>query len=298
MKRLALLLLLAGCASGEKPPAAAPATPAAAARVPAPGVPAAVAAEGVPAIPRDLAARLVQYQSARGASFEDWGPNGSMLIATRFAETAQLHLVPFAGGRREQITFSDEPITSGVFVPGTSDLLYSQARGGNENWQIYRLDRRQGRSVLLTDGASRNSMGPLSRKGDRLAFESNRANGRDMDVYVLDLASGKSTRVLEAKGGSWAVTDWSPDDRTLMLLKVVSVNDSRPYALDLLNPDSPPTPLLAGEARCSCVSPRFGQANGFLVMGCDLRNEFHQLTREPHPQAPPVSPMDLPLASR
>jgi dipeptidyl aminopeptidase/acylaminoacyl peptidase len=275
MKRLALLVLLAGCAS--EPKSAAP--PPEPVRVSTPGVPAAIATEGVPGIPPEVAKRLAQYLNARGASFEGWGPNGSMLISTRFAETSQLHLVPFAGGRREQITFNDEPVTSGVCIPGTNDVLYSQARGGNENWQIYRLDRRQGSSTLLTDGKSRNSMGPLSRKGDRLVYSSNRANGRDMDLYLLDLASGKSTLLLEAKGAFWSIADWAPDDRALLLLRVVSVNDSRPFHLDVGVAGSQPTPLLLSEVKCACSSPRFGPP-GTLLMGCDLRSEFQQFTRD------------------
>ena len=135
-------------------------------------VPPAVQAEGVPAIPKALSERLVQYQAARSAAFEDFGPDGSILVATRFGETAQLHLVPFPGGRREQVTFTEEPVMNGVFIPGTADLLYSQGRGGDENWQIYKLDRKTGRSTLLTDGKSKNGMGPVSRKGDHMVISS------------------------------------------------------------------------------------------------------------------------------
>ncbi|HLY73977.1 MAG TPA: S9 family peptidase [Planctomycetota bacterium] len=288
MKRLVFFLLLAGCAI-EETPAAPPAAPA---RALVPGVPAAIATEGVPAVPPEVSRRLAQYQSARGATFEDWGPDGSILVSTRFAETSQLHLVPFAGGRREQLTFSDEPISSGLFVPGTGDLLYTQARGGNENWQIYRLDRRQGRSSLLTDGKSRNSPGPLSRRGDRLVYSSNRANGRDMDLYLLDLASGKSTLLLEAKGSFWSPADWDLQDRGLLLLKVVSVNDSRPYFLSTEIPHSPPVELLKDGARCSCSSPRFDSA-GRLVMGCDLESEFHQFTRGTGRSGPGAAPFEV-----
>jgi dipeptidyl aminopeptidase/acylaminoacyl peptidase len=280
MKRLlALVLLLAGCAGGEPAaaPAAAPAPAVPVARVPVAGVPPAIATEGVPPVPPAVAARLAQYQGARSAAFEDWGPNGSMMISTRFAETAQLHVVPFAGGRREQITFSDEPVSSGVFVPGTADVLYSQARGGNENWQIYRLDRRQGRSTLLTDGKSRNSLGPLSHKGDRLVYSSNRANGRDMDLYLLDLASGKSTLLLEAKGSFWGVSDWAPDDRALALIKVVSVTDSRPYMLDVSNPQ-PVEMFPPGGKPVSFSNVKYGP--GALFMACDSRSEFRQLGRD------------------
>src|SRR5207302_1659180 len=137
MKRLVLILLLGGCASPEPAPRPAPAP---APRTSAPGVPTAITAEGVPAIPEEITKRLAQYQSSRGATFEDWGPSGSLLISTRFSDTAQLHLVPFPGGRREQLTFSDEPISIGLSIPGTGDLIYTQSQGGNENWQIYRLD--------------------------------------------------------------------------------------------------------------------------------------------------------------
>ncbi|HZE96811.1 MAG TPA: S9 family peptidase, partial [Planctomycetota bacterium] len=279
MKRLlAAALLLAGCGSAGTPPSPAPAAPPVQARVPFPGVPAAIEADGVPAVPAEVTRRLAQYQSARSAAFEDWGPNGSMLISTRFAETAQLHVVPFAGGRREQVTFSDEPITNAMFVPGSNDLLYSQARGGNENWQIYRLDRKQGRSVLLTDGKSRNSLGPLSRKGDRLVYSSNRGNGRDMDLYLLDLASGTSTPLFEARGAFWSVSDWSPDDRALVMLKVVSVTDSRPYTLDLAEKKAIPMFPEDKDSPISCSSPKYDAEA--LYMACDQRSEFRQLSRD------------------
>ena len=49
--------------------------------------------ENLPAIPGDLLERLNQYQNTRGASFQGWIDNGSMLIATRFGDTAQIHRV-------------------------------------------------------------------------------------------------------------------------------------------------------------------------------------------------------------
>src|SRR5688500_16851840 len=130
MKRIAWgLLLAAGCAGAE--PAARPAPVQA---PPKAAAPAAVTTDGVPAVPEHITRRLAQYQSARSAAFEDFAGGGSVLIATRFAAPVQLHLVPFPGGRREQITFSDEPVSGGMFVPGTAEILYSQARGGDENY--------------------------------------------------------------------------------------------------------------------------------------------------------------------
>jgi dipeptidyl aminopeptidase/acylaminoacyl peptidase len=270
MKRIALLLVLAGCGAPEKA-----AVPGPASRAAAPGVPSAIATEGVPEIPAEITRRLAQYQSARGASFEDFGPDGSLLIATRFAETVQLHLVPFPGGRREQITFSEEPVSGGMFIPGTADLIYGQARGGDENYQIYRLDRKQGRAALLSDGKSRNNLGPMSRKGDRIVYSSNRRNGRDMDLYTLDLKSGTSEPLMEVKGEFWSAQDWSPDDSKLLLLRIVSVNENYPFVFDVKSRERRTLSAL-GSGRSACGSPRF-MADGTIVLASDAQGEFREL---------------------
>ncbi len=277
MKRIALLaLLLAGCSSAPSPGGAPEGTPALQAAKPkAPGVPAAITTDGVPAVPEEVTKRLAQYHSARSASFEDFGPDGSVLVATRFAETAQLHLVPFPGGRREQITFSDEPISNGMFIPGTPDILYTQARGGDENYQIYRLDRKQGRSVLLSDGKSRNGIGPINRAGNTVVISSNRRNGKDTDLFLLHLTTGATEPLMEVKGEFWHAEDWSPDDSKLLLVRVVSVNESHPALLDLSSRDRKPLPPL-GTGRAASGSLRFLPGEK-IVLTSDARGEFRQM---------------------
>jgi len=276
MKRIALLLLLAGCNS--PPPASVPQAPPSSAPSrggASEGKPAAVSTEGIPAIPEEITRRLAQYHAARSASFQDFGPDGSMLIATRFAETSQLHLVPFPGGRREQITFTEEPVFGGMFVPGTGDVLYTQARGGDENCQIYRRDRKQGRSTLLTDGKSRNGLGPISRAGDRIVLSSNRRNGRDTDLYTLDLKTGATAPLLEVKGEFWYAQDWSPDDSKLLLVRLVSVNESYPFVLDLKTKERAALPAL-GAAKSATGSMRF-LSDDRIVLASDAQGEFRQL---------------------
>ena len=76
--------------------------------------PPAVKIEGVPSIPAELGERLWRYGQIRAAVFEDFGPGGAVLVSTRFGDTAQLHLVPYPGGRREQLTFEAEPVPSTI----------------------------------------------------------------------------------------------------------------------------------------------------------------------------------------
>jgi dipeptidyl aminopeptidase/acylaminoacyl peptidase len=286
MKRIVLLsLVLAGCGSTASPQAPPPAAAQAPAARKAPGVPAAISTEGVPTVPEDITRRLAQYHSARSASFEDFGPDGSVLISTRFAETAQLHLVPFPGGRREQITFSSEPISNGMFIPGSADILYTQARGGDENYQIYRLDRKQGRSTLLSDGTSRNGLGPLNRAGDKIVVSSNRRNGKDTDLYLLNLKTGATEMLMEVAGEFWHAEDWSFDDSSLLLVRVVSVSESHPAILNAKTRDRRPLPPL-GTGRSAAGSLRF-MKDDFIVLSSDAPGEFRQMAF--------LNPMDMRL---
>jgi hypothetical protein len=108
-----------------------------------PRKPSAIETQDVPAVPPELITKLAQYQSVRGATFRGWAPDGTgILINTRFGNASQLHRVDQPTGRREQITFFDEPV-SGLFVPRATDgsILLSMDSGGNENDQVYLLDR-------------------------------------------------------------------------------------------------------------------------------------------------------------
>ena len=71
---------------------------------PAPGVPS-LLQSGVPAIPANLKSRTGQYLNARSAALADVsGDGGALLITTRFASTAQLHVVEMPLGMPTQIT--------------------------------------------------------------------------------------------------------------------------------------------------------------------------------------------------
>src|SRR5688500_7600668 len=113
-----LMRLLAVLACLALPVAAAAQEPAAAPK------PAAITADGIPPVPAELAAATRPYFEFRTASFLDWNPaDRSMLIATRFANTNQVHRVEHPGGARTQLTFEDEPVGNGSFSPGAGDTL-------------------------------------------------------------------------------------------------------------------------------------------------------------------------------
>ena len=95
-------------------------------------VPANLTVENIPNFSPKLRAEAARYMEFRMASFSGWHPERrEMLIATRFADTAQLHSVKMAGGARKQITFGSEPIRGGSWQPKLGKcILYAQDTGG------------------------------------------------------------------------------------------------------------------------------------------------------------------------
>jgi len=192
-------------------------------------------ADGLPPIPRALAERVAAYTESRGAMFEAWHPTRrEMLIGTRFAEVAQVHRVKFPGGARTQLTFYPERTGGARFRPLTGDgFIFNKDVGGGEWYQLFWRDEKSGKVTMFTDGKSRNTGGDFSHSGKWLAYESTRRNGKDNDVYVVDPADPKTERkVLEVSGGGWGVSDWSPDDKTLLVGEYFSANESRYWLVD------------------------------------------------------------------
>jgi Tol biopolymer transport system component len=204
--------------------------------------------EGIPPIPASLGEDVKRYTEFRSAGLADWHPNRrEVLISTRFGNSPQIHLVKTPAGARQQLTFFNEPVTLAEFEPRQGNyVVFRRDVGGNEFWQLYRLDladgpvaserqRVEGRTTLLTDGGrSQNAIGGWSNAGNRIAYTSTRRNGADRDIYVMDpLSPGSSRMVLEVRGGGWAVLDWSPDDRHLLVREYISVNQSHLHLVDV-----------------------------------------------------------------
>lgn len=192
--------------------------------------------EGITAPTADLTERWEQYQNIRGASVADWDAKGQGLyIATRFANTAQIHHVARPAAHREQITFFKEPITGANVCPDANrdGFLFTRDNGGDENFQIYYFDRKNGSSRLLTDGKSRNGGGRWNTKGTKIIFTSVKQNSPDINFYMRSLDKDDTEVLLENKGNGWGIADWSKDESKLLVANYVSINESKLFIYDI-----------------------------------------------------------------
>ncbi|MCG8584666.1 MAG: S9 family peptidase [Pirellulales bacterium] len=241
--------------------------------------PPAIETENVPIVPQEVADTLVQYQNVRGAGMAGWDPAGKgILIRTRFGNLVQLHRVYEPGGRREQITFFEEPVRGG-FIPETKteELLLSMSEGGNENYQIYYLDRRENELKRLTDGESRNSIGPIREDGREMIIRSNQRNKRDTDLYLADPRGERPMKMLyEVDGEHWYGTDWSADDTTLLMVRFVSANEAYPATFDIASKKRSDLALPA-EGKAAIGAFAFAPDGKSALIATDAGGEFLHL---------------------
>ena len=202
-------------------------------------------------------------------------------MRTRFGNSLQLHRVYTPEGRREQITFFEEPVSGAGFIPGDKNegILLSMSQGGNENNQIYFLDRKNFRSTLLTDGKSRNGINAVKEDGSQMVVSSNRRNGRDTDLYLADPRKADSMEMLlEVDLEFWSANDWSPDNATLLLSRFVSANESYPHLFDVKSKKKTELPRPAKEI--AAYGPMAFTADGKSVLiATDAVGEFRRLAR-------------------
>ncbi|MFN2622323.1 MAG: alpha/beta fold hydrolase [Chthoniobacterales bacterium] len=238
--------------------------------------------DGVPAIPGDLPDQVGRYTESRAASLQDWHPTrAEMLITTRFGDTNQVHQVTQPGGARTQLTFFPDRVESASFEPTKGEyLIFHKGVGGAEFFQNYRYDLVTGDITLLTDGKSRNSGPTWSNKGDRIAYTSTRRNGADTDIYVQSPTDPKSDRLLaELKGGGWEVVDWSPDDKQLLVIEGISVNESYIWIFDAqtgAKKEVTPRPAEGAEKVAYSAALFFKDGKGIFVT-TDRESEFQRL---------------------
>lgn len=232
--------------------------------------------DGVPSHSPRVAATLDGWLAGRSASFRDFLPDGSMLISTRFGDAEQIHRVERPLAAREQITFEAEPISLALANPtaAPAQFLYARDRGGDENAQLYLHDLQTRSTRLLTDGKSRHGGALWSRDGRYLAYQSNARNGVNQDVYVLEVASSASPRlVVSSQGQTWQPLDWSPDGTRLLLLDYRSVTDADLYVAEITTGKSTRLPL----PKSGIGTARFAADGRGVWFSADLGEEFLQL---------------------
>jgi len=197
----------------------------------------ALTTEFVPEVPEVLSQRLEPYLNVRRADLAGWDGSGPGLYTlTRFGNVIQVHRVDRPLGMRRQLTFVSEGVDG--FAPSTDAKrpggIVVMDTGGSENSQLLWLDGKGTPLQLLTDGKSKNDSPLWSDDGSKVAFSSNRRNGKDFDLWLLDPRDPKKPhQLIYEANGQWIPLHWSATGEQLLVLHDVSETKKELFVLTL-----------------------------------------------------------------
>jgi len=160
---------------------------------------------------------FLEIKSAGSPSFSSDG--GKISFLSNNTGVFQLYVVSSQGGEPEQITNFPDPVSFAVFSPVKNEILFGKAEGGNEQTQfyLYSLETKQIKS-LTNNPRVKYNFGQYSRDGRFIAFSQNERNGKDFDVYIMNMENGEVERVYD-QGGSCYAIGFSPKNTYLGIAK-------------------------------------------------------------------------------
>ena len=251
--------------------------------------PPSITTEGIPPIPQSVADSLSRYAQFRQAQMMAWNPaKRQLLITTDLGGRTQLYAVDGPGRDRRQITWYGPdrgmPIFTNVsFDPADANTIVFQFDPeGNELRPLYRYDVATGDTSLLTASKTR-YMHVWSRTGKWLAFDSAERNGKDRELYVMNVSDPASKRRIIEAEGAWSPQDWTPDGGTILVNEIFANAETYLWRVDVKTGERKAiTPrdgekaawynarLSADGRRVYAVSDREG--GDFRLWRCDVAN--------------------------
>lgn len=190
----------------------------------------------IPEIPLEVALRLQQFREIGSTKFLDWAPdNRTLLVSSHFEETAQLQYLSRPGKNPVQITQSLDPIESGMFRPGSGDILFSRDIEGTEDFDLYLVTASNGEVTRVTEGGGRNIFPVFSLDGAWLAWSHADEGLADYRIMLAPVSDVTRQRVVHQSTGYWIPTDFSPDGKSLILQNFRARTDAE---LHIVNVDT------------------------------------------------------------
>jgi dipeptidyl aminopeptidase/acylaminoacyl peptidase len=184
-------------------------------------------------------ARTVAFVSDRSGTYAAW-------------------TVPVRGGEPRLALAVEGAAVHSLCWTARGDLIAAVDRGGTEMFQIYatRSDERIEPLATSPGDAVQHLMAwnAASPDGGTLALSSNSRERADMDIVLVDLKTGAQRRLVS--GAAWHVAGgWSPDRRTLLVMRVADNTEQTVIAVD----------VASGEARE--LTPHAGHEAQFVPAG-------------------------------
>jgi dipeptidyl aminopeptidase/acylaminoacyl peptidase len=137
---------------------------------------------------------IQQYLNIKSANAPSFSPDGKqMAFLSNATGTSQVWVMKLPSGEPKQLTNYDDNISFVQYSPAGNGLVFSKAKGGDENTQIYWMSNDGTQIKNLTDMPTiRHNFGGWSQDGKMIYYASNDRDPNYFDIYTLEFYGSSS----------------------------------------------------------------------------------------------------------
>ena len=162
---------------------------------------------------------IAQLYSTRQIGGSTWSPDGHhVAFIANISGRNNLWTVPSTGGWPTQLTISDQRQAEPAWSPDGEWIAYISDRDGDEQWNVFLVNRSSGEVTNLTANTDRSSEAPAwSPDATRVAYMSKARTSPSFEIEIIDVASRRTTHVTHNSPPEIGNTSplWSPDGKFL-----------------------------------------------------------------------------------
>lgn len=238
-----------------------------------------IEASGVPPIPSSLAREVQPYTSTYGLPLAGWSPTTREIWLKGLSSATWISRIKSPGATAEisPIYIQSPGIYDIYFQPQSKYLAYTRDANGNELFQLYLYEIGPGKTVVLSDGKSRNTEPVWSNGGDKIVYSSNPTGTSGVSLRLLNPFDLKTDRLLAQSSGTYfKAYDWSPDDKQIVYCDFSSQTASTLWLIDVASGNK--VLLSPKSSRPEYYDfPQFGKDGKGIYVVTDHDSDFRRL---------------------
>ena len=223
--------------------------------------------------------KIAQFFAIRAISGLALSPNGKTIAyITNTSGSPNIWTIPVDGGWASQITLEENAVSSIVYSPKSSDIIFQTDNKGDENFQIYMVSDKGGEVKNLTPShaGSQTIFCAFNKKGNKILFSSNKRDKRFFDTYVVDLKTGTEECIASFDDiYPFIASDWSKDEKKIVYHKHYNNSDSDIFLYDTQTKEMLNITRHEGDMKNS--SGMFNKKNDKYYFISDYKREFNAL---------------------
>ncbi len=148
-----------------------------------------------------------------------WYDNDTIIYLSNNTGTFQLYSYNRLTKERYPYTDYQNGIMQYLTSKVNHSIFFTKAKDGDELPQIYKLDIDSCKIIQLTKAKSvRYALNTINNDETLLSYTSNERNGKDLDVYIMDLETYKTKMIYKSSGAAYA-SHFSPDNSKVTIFK-------------------------------------------------------------------------------